>query len=52
MKETKLIKHFEEIYEEILIGFIMELKRQNRSDGRLIGKELAKLTEIMRSWNA
>ena len=46
---VKIIEEIDEMYEEILIGFILELKEQN-VNGREIGKELARITQIIGVW--
>ena len=51
MEEQNLKTKFNECYEEILIGFILELKKTNNS-GRNIGRKLANLIEFMEIWNA
>jgi len=49
---NKTVKdYFKENYEEILIGFMIELNEQNVSC-REIGRELAKITEVMRCRDA
>ena len=48
---NKLIKDYFDEYEEVLIGFIFELNEQN-VNAREIGRELAKITELMRCRDA
>ena len=52
MTELKSMReHLDEIYEDILIGFILELNKQNKQNGKKVGEELAKLTEMLRCWD-
>ncbi len=49
---SKTVKDYlDENYEEVLIGFMIELNEQNVS-ARDIGRELAKITELMRCRDA
>ena len=45
----KIIKRIEDEYEELICGFISELKRQGVS-GREIGIRLAEIIEIFKEW--
>ena len=51
VSKIKLKQELDTIYEEILIGFILELRKQNVS-GREIGRKLVDLTELMEVWDA
>ena len=46
---VKIREVFDEMYEDMLMGFIIELKEQN-VNGRKIGKELARITQIIGVW--
>ena len=47
--KMKIIKRIEDEYEELICGFISELKRQGVS-GREIGIRLAQIIEIFKEW--
>ena len=49
---SKTVKDYlDENYEEVLIGFMIELNEQN-VPARELGRELAKITELMRCRDA
>ena len=51
MVKENLKTKLDECYEEVLIGFILELRKQN-VNGREIGRYLADLIQLMEVWYA